>query len=144
MVGRLLSYWGGLFSGAMLVSGRVLPSCFVSGRILQIFLNLCIKTTLSFIWGSKSYFFHFCKSFVTKISKDSFLYFYPSLGRWSNLSSIFFKWVETQPPTTRWFKVTQLDPRSLEVTFSPLKGSLNYPQKGHQQNCQVVKHPWSL
>ena len=31
MVGILLSYWGGLFSGAMLVSGRVVLSFFGGG-----------------------------------------------------------------------------------------------------------------
>ena len=40
-------------------------------------------------------------------------YFHPYLGKWSNLTSIFFKGVETQPPT-RWnFKTSGVKPASL-------------------------------
>ena len=56
MVGILLSYWGGLFSGSMLVSGRVSP---FGGRSMEkvimayrfIMIYICIYTSPEIIWS---------------------------------------------------------------------------------------------
>ncbi len=37
---------------------------------------------------------------------SNIFYFYPYLGKWSNLTSIFFRWV-VQPPTSSSFKYTK-------------------------------------
>ena len=96
MVGILVSFWDGLFSGAVIVSGGVGNSCFISLQVLhntheamvvvsvqkettgwQAKTNLWLDVIELAPWKITRWWFHFS------------LNVHPYLGKWSNLTNIF-------------------------------------------------------
>ncbi len=117
MVGILLSYWGGIFSGAVLVSEKAykLPRVVIIGLSFKEFYFGKLTHNLPDIWEMcniellEGCNLNLCVCSTAAVYRSEFktlgggfrysLFSPRSLGRWSNLTSIFFKNGLVQPPT---------------------------------------------